>query len=161
MTLEDLFNDDINIFFEDTDGNDEVFDYSQLDEAKKVVPTDYERHWVEWPLDEKHYSKKTGRRLYGYWSYRHREVAGAHYGDNSIVHHKNGVKHDNSKNNLKKMSQADHCRVDPNSRKRYKCRICGAPHFCQGLCQKHYMQKFRKGKFGNYDPSKNRSKDER
>lgn len=161
MTLEELFNDDIKIVFEETDENDEAFDYSQLDEAKKVIPTDYKRHWEEWPLGEKHYSKKSGKRLYGRWVYDHREAAGAKYGDGKVVHHIDHNKHNNSKENLKKITQSTHCSVDPNSRKCYNCRVCGAPHFCQGLCQKHYMQKFRKGKFGNYDPSKNRSKDER
>lgn len=162
MTIEDLLDGEPILYFEETDENDEAIFYEdELNEAKIVTPKDYDRRWVEWPLSEKHYSKKTGRRLYGRWVYKHREVAGAEYGDNTVVHHRNAHKDCNKKSNLEKMSRAEHCRVEPNALKHTKCRICGAPHFSHGLCQKHYMQQFRKGKYGNYDPSKNRSKDER
>lgn len=131
-----------------------------IEEAKKVSPLDYKRHWVVFPKDEIHYSKNHNR-LYGYWAYEHREAVGAKYNDGTVVHHKDHDKHDNKKSNLVKISRSEHAIIDPNARKHEKCRICGEPHFSQGLCQKHYMQKFRHGKFGNYDKSKNYSKSER
>lgn len=154
MTIKDLLDDDPIIYWEDEE---------EIEEAKKVTGLDYDRHWVEWPKSEKHYSKKTGRRLYGYWQYSHREAAGLHYGDPAIVHHRNKNKHDNSKNNLEVCSRADHCRIEPNNLKHEGCCIkgCKNPHFSHGYCQKHFMQRYRKGKFGSYDESKNRSKDER
>ena len=117
-----------------------------IDEAKKVTPLDYKRHWVEFPKNEKHYSKKTGNRLYGMWVYAHREAAGAKYGDGKIVHHKNHDKHDNSKDNLEKMSRAEHCQIDPNARKHEHCKVkgCNEPHFSHGYCEKHYMKWYRK-----------------
>lgn len=146
---------------------EEAFDIADklaiLIESKVVIPTDYERYWKEWPLDEKHYSKKTGNRLYGRWVYKHREQAGAEYGDGKVVHHIDHNKHNNSKKNLKKITQSDHCKIDPNSRKYFTCSVpgCKGIHYSRHLCLKHYMQKFRKGKFGNYDPEKNYSKEDR
>lgn len=163
MTIAELLSEAIEnpfeeIFYEDTNDFDEI---EILPEAKVVTPLDYKRHWYEFPKNEKHYSKRTGNRLYGCWIYNHREAAGAKYGDGKIVHHHDHNKHNNSKSNLTKMSQSEHCKIDPNSRKHFKCKICGAPHYSNGLCQKHYMRKFRAGKLGNYDKSKNYSKDER
>ena len=83
MTLAEILSEPINIVWEDG----EPWEYDEtLDEAKVVTPLDYKRHWEEWPLSEKHYSKKTGNRLYGRWVYDHRENAGAKYGDGKIVH---------------------------------------------------------------------------
>lgn len=161
MTIAEILSEDINIYFENVDENDEASEGMTLDEAKVVSPLDYKRHWEEWPLSEKHYSKKTGNRLYGRWVYDHREAAGAKYGDGKVVHHHDHDKHNNSKENLSKVSRSKHAIIDPNARKCYKCKICGAEHYSHGLCQKHYMQKFRKGKFGNYSKSNNRSKEER
>ena len=74
MTLAEILSEPINIIWEDG----EPWEYDKtLDEAKTVTPLDYKRHWEEWPLSEKHYSKKTGNRLYGRWVYDNRENAGA------------------------------------------------------------------------------------
>ena len=165
MTLTEILSESLFLEF-DKDGEYRTLEeeeFKTLVEAKLVVPTDYKRHWKEWPLDEKHYSKKTGNRLYGRWVYDHREAAGAKYGDGKVVHHKDHNKHNNSASNLTKISQSDHCKIDPNSRKHFKCSVsgCNGEHYSHGLCQKHYMRKFREGKFGNYDKSKNYSKEER
>ena len=161
MTLAEILSENITIVWEDG----EPWEYDKtIDEAKMVSPLDYKRHWEEWPLSEKHYSKKTGNRLYGRWVYDHRENAGAHYGDGKIVHHHNHNKHDNSKKNLSKISQSEHCKIDPNAKKYDGCKIpgCKKPHYSHGYCQAHYMKLFyRKGKGGNYDKSKNYSKDDR
>ncbi len=157
MTITQLLSEDVKIFFEDDD--DECFN-----EAKEVTPLDYDREWHEFPKNERHYSKKTGNRLYGCWIYKHREAAGAKYGDGKVVHHKNHNKHDNSKSNLSKISRAEHCIVDPNAKKHEGCKIkgCKNPHYASGYCQAHYMRfVYRRGKKGNYDKSKNYSKDER
>lgn len=122
-------------------------DFVQLEdgtmvEAKVVTPLDYDRYWHEFPKNEKHYSKKTGNRLYGCWIYRHRENAGAKYGDGTVVHHFDHNKHNNSKSNLAKISRAKHCIIDPNAKKHdgCKCDGCKNPHYSQGYCQKHYMR---------------------
>lgn len=132
-----------------------------IDEAKKVTPLDYDRYWHEFPKNEKHYSKKTGNRLYGIWVYKHREKAGAKYGDGKVVHHKDEDKHNNSKSNLEKVSQSKHCKIDPNARKHFKCKICGKPHYARGLCLNCYMKAFRAGKFGDYSSENNKPKDKR
>lgn len=161
MTLADILSENITIIWED--GDPEEYD-ENLYEAKKVSPLDYKRHWEEWPLSEKHYSKKTGNRLYGRWVYDHREAAGAKYGDGKIVHHKDHNKHDNDPSNLAKISQSEHCKIDPNAKKHDGCKVSGCknPHYSHGYCQKHYMKLvYRKGKSGDYDKSKNYSKEER
>lgn len=135
----------------------EAFD---IVEAKEVSPLDYDRYWYEYKPKERHYSKNHNL-LYGEWRYKHREAAGAKYGDGKVVHHHNHDKHDNSKKNLSKITRSEHAIIDPNARKCYKCKICGGEHYSHGLCQKHYMQKFREGKFGNYDEQNNKSKEER
>ena len=56
----------------------------------------------------------------------------------------NGNKKDNSKSNLSKITQSKHCKIDPNSRKHFKCKICGKPHYAKGLCLNCYMKKYRK-----------------
>lgn len=165
MTLTEILSESLFLEF-DKDGEYRTLEeeeFKTLVEAKRVVPTDYKRHWQEWPLDEKHYSKKTGNRLYGRWVYDHREAAGAKYNDNKIIHHKNEDKLDNSKSNLQVTDRAGHCRIDPNARKFFKCSVpgCKEPHYSHHLCLKHFMQQYRKGKFGNYDKSKNYSKKER
>lgn len=139
MTLRELI---------DTEANEKIYweDDDAIDEAKEVTPLYYERRWYEFPKNEKHYSKKTHNRLYGCWIYSHREAAGAKYGDGTVVHHKDHDKHNNSKSNLEKISQSEHCKIDPNARKTYKCKICGKPHYAKGLCKAHYMQALRSGK---------------
>lgn len=164
MTLAEVLSESLFIEFNENENTFlEEEEYEALVEAKKVSPLDYKRHWEEWPLSEKHYSKKTGNRLYGRWVYDHRENAGATYGDGKIVHHHNHDKHDNSKSNLSKISQSEHCKIDPNARKHTGCKIkgCNGEHFAQGFCQKHYMQRFRKGKYGHYNKDNNYSKEER
>lgn len=138
MTLRETINkefEDTKIIWED----DET-----IDEAKVVTPLDYKRHWHEFSKDEVHYSKKTGKRLYGCWIYDHRAAAGASYGDGKIVHHKDHDKKNNSKSNLSKISQSEHCKIDPNSRKHFKCKVCGKPHYAKGFCLNCYMKKYRK-----------------
>lgn len=129
-----------------------IWEDETINEAKKITPLAYERYWKEFPKNEKHYSKKTGNRLYGIWVYKHREKAGAKYGDGKIVHHKDEDKHNNSKSNLEKMSQSEHCKIDPNAKKYEGCKIkdCKNEHYSQGYCQKHYMQRFRAGKFASH-----------
>ena len=160
MTLTELLSKGIensNEFFEDTDENDEI-----VKEAKIVGPEDYKRKWVEFPKNEKHYSKKTGNRLYGYYEYEHRAKAGCKYNDGKVVHHKDNNKHNNNNKNLQVTDRSGHCIIDPNARKFTNCKRCGKKeHFSHHLCQACYMRQFRKGKFGNYDKSKNYSKDER
>lgn len=80
-----------------------------------------------------------------------------------LVHHKSHDKKDYNKNNLQIVSRSEHAIIDPNARKCFKCKIegCGNEHYSHGLCFRHYMQKYRKGEFGNYNPKKNRSKKER
>lgn len=161
MTLAEIFSQPVNIIWEDGDPCDYDPDYV-IDEAKKVSNLNYSRHWEEWPLDEKHYSKKTGNRLYGRWVYDHRENAGAEYGDGKIVHHHNHDKKDNRKSNLTKMTQSEHCKIDPNARKHTgcKCKGCKKPHYSHGYCQAHYMRLVYR-KSDSYDKSKNYAKSER
>lgn len=159
MTIAEILSKELDIESEQIFWEDE----DTLEEAKKVSGLEYKRHWHEFPKNEKHYSKKTGNRLYGCWIYDHREAMGCKYGDGVIVHHKDNDKHNNSKSNLQRTDRKNHCIIDPNARKYTDCKIpgCKNPHYSQHLCQKHYMQKFRAGKFGDYDKSKNYSKDER
>lgn len=158
LLSEELQNPFETIIWEDTNDNDEV-----IIESKTVSPLDYDRKWIEYPKNEKHYSKKTGNRLYGYWQYKH--ISNANNGKRLprgyVVHHKDGDKHNNKKSNLQIVTRSEHCKIDPNARKCYKCKICGGEHYSHHLCKKHYMQKFRKGEFGNYDKSKNYSKEDR
>lgn len=164
MTLTEILSESLFLEF-DKNGEYKVLteeEFKNLVEAKKVTPLDYERYWYEYKPNERHYSKNHNL-LYGEWRYRHREAAGAHYGDNKIIHHKNEDKNDNSKSNLQVTDRAGHCRIDPNARKFFKCSVpgCNEPHYSHHLCQKHFMQQYRKGKFGDYDKSKNYSKEER
>ena len=159
MTLAEIFSEELNIIWED--GEEWMYDKT-IGEAKDASPLDYKRHWYEFPKNERHYSKKTGNRLYGCWVYDHREKAGATYGDGKVVHHKDHDKHNNSKNNLSKITQSEHCKIDPNAKKHDGCKVkgCKKPHYSHGYCQAHYMRLvYRKG--SSYDKSKNYSKDER
>ena len=143
MKLSELIeNFDINL-------NPDLLSEEELEEAKDTNGGDYARHWHEYPKGQKHYTSN-GKRRWGYWIYNHRENAGSHFGDGTIVHHKNHNKHDNSRSNLRKInsgsdgkSRATHAIIDPNARKHTKCKICGAPHYANGLCEKHYMRKYR------------------
>lgn len=80
-----------------------------------------------------------------------------------LVHHKSHDKKDYNKDNLQIVSRSEHAIIDPNARKYWKCSVpgCGNEHYSKKLCFKHYMQMYRKHKFGNYDETKNRSKKER
>ena len=123
-----------------------------LDEAKHVRPDDYNREWIKGENGKK-----------GHWQPKHREVMGLTPDDPRVVHHKNHDKHDNRKSNLEVVSRAEHCKIDPNALTYTDCKVpgCKNPHYSHHLCKKHYMRAFRKGKFGNYDKSKNYSKKER
>ena len=146
---------------------DELLDKEEaevLDEAVHIKASDYERHWVEMSKEEAAaYNKEHGTHIHGYWEYPHRVAAGLKFGDNRISHHKNKDKHDNRKENVVALSRAEHCRVEPNARKHFKCSVpgCGNEHYAHNLCFKHYMQKYRKHDFGNYNKNKNKSKEER
>lgn len=136
-----------------------------IDEAKHIRPTDYERRWIEFtPEERKAYEEKTGKKLYGYYSYKHREEAGASFNDGFVVHHVDNDKHDNKKANLKKISRSEHCKVDPNAAKPHKgevCKDCGDKYYARGYCFKCYMKHLRKGDFGKYNPKNNLSKKDR
>lgn len=137
-----------------------------LDEAVHIRADDYERRWVEMSKEEAEaYNKEHGTHIHGYWEYPHRVAAGLKFGDNRISHHRNKDKHDNRKENVVALSRAEHCRVEPNALKHAgeKCKEkgCGNSYYARGYCFKHYIKHFRKGEFGNYDPSKNKSKKER
>ena len=84
MTIAEILSKELDIESEQIFWEDE----ETLEEAKKVSGLEYKRHWHEFPKNEKHYSKKTGNRLYGCWIYDHREAMGCKYGDGVIVHHK-------------------------------------------------------------------------
>ena len=149
---------------------DELLDKEEneiLEEARHVRADDYERHWVEMSKEEADaYNKEHGTHIHGYWEYPHRVAAGLKFGDKRISHHINKNKHDNRKENVVALTRSEHCKVEPN-RKIYgddeKCKIkgCGNSIYSHYLCYKHYMQKYRKGEFGNYDPKKNKSKKDR
>lgn len=120
-----------------------------LDEAKYTSALEYKRHWKELSKEEADkYNKEHGTHIHGYWVYDHREAAGATYGDNTVVHHKDHDKHNNHKRNLMKISRADHCIVDPNALKHKgeKCKEkgCGNDYYAKGYCYKHYMKHYRK-----------------
>lgn len=148
---------------------DELLDEEEkevLDEAIHIRADDYERHWVEMSKEEAAaYNKEHGTHIHGYWEYPHRVAAGLKFGDKKISHHKNKKKHDNRKENVVALSRAEHCRVEPNALKHAgeicKEKGCGNPYYARGFCYKHYIAHFRKGEFGNYDPSKNKSKKDR
>lgn len=136
-----------------------------LDEAKKVRGDDYPRYWHHFTPEEKEQYVKEGHKpKSGIWIYKHREALGLDYHDkDKLVHHKNHNKEDYSKKNLQIVSRSSHAIIDPNARKHYKCSVegCGNDHYGRELCFKHYMQRYRKKEFGNYNKKKNRSKEER
>lgn len=147
---------------------DEILDKQEeeiLDEAKHTRSDEYTRYWHHFTPEEKEQYVKEGHKpKSGIWIYKHREALGLDYHNKDvIVHHKDHNKHNYKKSNLKILSRAEHVREDPNARKCWKCSKegCGNEHYAHGLCYKHYMQMYRKHKFGNYDKSKNKAKDER
>lgn len=131
-----------------------------LDEAKHTRADEYARYWHHFTDEEKaEYAKTHNVPKSGKWIYNHREAMGVTSDDKDVVvHHKNHDKHDYRKENLQVVSRAEHCRIDPNARKRWKCGIkgCGNEHYGRGYCLKHYMQMYRKHKFGNYNETKNK-----
>lgn len=135
---------------------------SVIEEAKHTNPNEYERVWVEFPKNEKHYYQ-SGKRKYGKWVYKHKEKMGVKETKNLVVHHKDNNKKNNSKSNLVVVTRAEHCRIDPNARKFTDCKVkgCKNKHYSHHLCLTHYMQRYRSGKIGNYDKSKNYSKKNR
>ena len=62
-----------------------------IDEAKHTRPDEYERKWVEYPKNEKHYYP-SGKRKYGRWVYGHKEAMGVGEDKNIVVHHKDNDK---------------------------------------------------------------------
>lgn len=142
--------------------NEILSDLTYIDEAKHTRPDEYDRKWMEYPKDEKHYYP-SGKRKYGRWIYGHKEAMGVGEDKNKVVHHKNHNKHDNRPSNLQVCTRSEHCKIDPNARKFTDCKVpgCKNSHYSHHLCLKHYMQKYRKGKIGNYDKSKNYSKSSR
>lgn len=147
---------------------DELLDKEEkdiLDEAKHTRSDEYPRYWHHFTPEEKEQYVKEGHKpKAGIWIYRHREAMGLDYHDkDKVVHHKSRDKNDYSKENLQIVTRSEHAIIDPNARKCWKCskKGCGNEHFAHGLCFKHYMQMYRKGEFGNYDPKKNKSKKDR
>lgn len=146
---------------------DELLDEEEkiLDEAIHVKASDYDRYWHHFTPEEKErYTKEGHVPKSGVWIYKHREAMGLDYHDkDKLVHHRNHDKHDYSKDNLQIVSRSEHAIIDPNARKHFKCSVpgCGNEHYSHKLCFRHYMQKYRKGEFGNYDPKKNKAKKER
>lgn len=53
---------------------------------------------------------KTGKEI---WTYKHRRIAGVKVGDGSIIHHRDGNPHNNSKSNLQKTTMSGHNKIDP------------------------------------------------
>lgn len=129
---------------------DELLDNEEnklIDEAKHTSCLEYERHWHEMSKEEaEKYNKKHGTHIHGYWTYPHRENAGAVYNDGTVVHHKDRNKHNNDKNNLMKISRSEHCIIDPNALKHEgeKCKKCGDKYYAKGLCYNCYMKEYRK-----------------
>ena len=143
------------------------FENNILDEAKKVRADSYPRYWHHFTQEEREQYVKEGHKpKSGIYIYKHREALGLDYHDKRIVHHKDKNKERFDKDNLVALTRAEHCQIEPN-RKIYddneKCKIkgCGNSIYSHYLCFKHYMQKYRKGEFGNYDPKKNLSKKDR
>lgn len=149
---------------------DELLDKNEeeiLDEAKHTRSDEYTRYWHHFTPEEKEQYVKEGHKpKSGIWVYKHREAMGLDYHNKDvIVHHKDHDKHNYKKSNLKILSRAEHVREDPNALKHAgeKCKEpgCGNSYYARGYCYKHYIAHFRKGEFGHYDPSKNKSKKER
>ena len=138
-----------------------------LNEAKHTRSDEYTRYWHHFTPEEKEQYVKEGHKpKSGIWVYRHREAMGLDYHNKDvIVHHKDHDKHNFKKSNLEILSRAEHVREDPNALKHKdeicKEKGCGNSYYARGYCYKHYISHFRKGEFGNYNPSKNRSKKER
>lgn len=143
---------------------DELLDKEEediLSEAKHTRSDEYPRYWHHFTPEEKEQYVKEGHKpKAGIWIYRHREAMGLDYHDkDKVVHHKSRDKNDYSKENLQITTRSEHAIIDPNARKCWKCskKGCGNEHYAHNLCYKHYMQMYRKHKFGNYDKSKNKS----
>lgn len=134
--------------------------YINIDEAHHTTELEYNRKWVEYTKEEREAHPEKG---YGYWELEHRKNMGVNSDEPKIVHHKDGNKHNNSPDNLMLITRAEHCKIDPNARKHYGCKIkgCKNPHYAKGYCLKHYMEKFRDGKFGHYNPKNNKSRKDR
>lgn len=125
---------------------------STLEEAKKILGSDYTRFWHHFTPEEKEQYVKEGHKpKSGIWIYKHREALGLDYHDKRVVHHKNKDKHCNRKSNLVALSRAEHAIVEPNALKHKgeKCSECKKrPYYANGLCyncyMRHYMRKRKK-----------------
>lgn len=79
------------------------------------------------------------------WVYKHRELLGLSDKDRDlVVHHKDDDETNFDPDNLVAVTRAEHARLGKPALKHEKCKICGAPHFAKGLCQKHYKRIWRK-----------------
>lgn len=121
-----------------------------LEEAKHVNPNEYPRYWHEYTKEEK--EKNPDLKGHGKWIYKHREALGVDSDEEMVVHHINNDKNDFDPENLALVTRAEHCRIDPNARKHFGCKVegCRNPHYEHGYCLKHFMQLYRKGKFGHH-----------
>lgn len=95
--------------------------------------------------------KRAFNKLKKKYEYLHRAKTGAD-GYNTVVHHKDGDKHNNNKNNLKIMSRSEHTGIENTKLKTQytTCTIkgCKRPHHAKGLCKSHYLTKLIYSKYG-------------
>lgn len=132
-----------------------------IEEAKHTEGNEYPRYWHEYTKEEK--EKNPSLKGHGIWIYKHREAMGVDANEKMVVHHIDGDKNNFDPENLALVSRSEHCKIDPNARKHFGCKVkgCTNPHYQHGYCLKHFMQKYRSGEFGHYDPKKNESKKNR
>lgn len=87
------------------------------------------------------------------WEYEHRLFMEKNINRkltfNEHVHHINGIKTDNTIDNLLLVTAKEHERIHRNgikNRKHYKCSVpfCNRPHHAKWMCNTHYMWSLRR-----------------